>query len=124
MNWKIVVAIVIVAAVIYVAYASLNGQLPPQDQDQNSSADAQMAYGFNPTQAECEKQIEFYDEDHCWQLYAQNSNNPEFCRKIFMKGVKDICYWNIAVQSGDKELCNSVEDADLRYGCIEEIELG
>ncbi len=120
MRWKIIIALVIAAIAVYAAYSFISRPIP--DDGNGRQPSGQMAFGASPSEEDCSNQEYAPDVDYCWQLYAQNSNNPEFCRGIASSGTKDLCYWNIAVQSGDKELCNSVGDADLQFDCVEAIE--
>ena len=120
MNWKLIIALVIVAMAIYAAYYFIIKPAP--DNGNGGQPSGQMAFGAAPSEKDCSSQEYVPDEDYCWSLYARNSNNPEFCSEIASSGMKDMCYWNIAVQSSDKELCSSVNDADLRFDCNEAIE--
>ncbi|MBI2529820.1 MAG: hypothetical protein HYW05_01615 [Candidatus Diapherotrites archaeon] len=120
MHWKLIIALVIAAIAIYAAYTFISRPAP--DNGNGQSYSGQMAFGASPTKEDCSNQEYVPDAEYCWGLYARNSNNPEFCGEIISSGMKDLCYWNIAVQSGDKELCNSVEDADLRFDCAEAID--
>lgn len=120
MHWKLIIALVIAAIAIYAAYSFIGKPAP--DDGNGRPYSGQMAFGAAPSKEDCSGQEYVPDAEYCWSLYARNSNNPEFCNEIASIGMKDLCYWNIAIQANDKELCNLVEDAELQFDCIEAIE--
>ena len=87
--------------------------------DANASTKGNLSdyYPEHPTLADCEKTSK---RDFCIGDVAEISNNVDICQQINDPDIRNFCIARISI---DKNLCNQLLDEGLRGACLESIEL-
>ncbi|MFP4423996.1 MAG: hypothetical protein ACLFP2_02070 [Candidatus Woesearchaeota archaeon] len=52
----------------------------------------------------------------CHQKYIQNTTKTSLCRKVHAS-LKDTCYTQVAINTGNKEACTYITDINSRVAC-------
>lgn len=62
-----------------------------------------------------------YQEDKCYDAYAQNKRDASVCGKIKDINSKDNCYSRLAGQIGDATLCDKIQNVNQKDNCYREM---
>ena len=67
--------------------------------------------------ADCDREADERLRNICWRDLAVMSGDPVVCGRIGQAGLIDECYYKVAVKSGDKAVCGNISDAGIRAVC-------